>query len=330
MKTILILYTVLFTRLLVFAQETGKAAMSPNKDNAVSQPESPTSLPAKWTRFVKVRQPDLLKAWTTDNDHEDAGIETYGGGPFLGVDAVHTVYKDGAFQLEPPAGATEPQTLFAPTTRPPNGSCLEVGTAYTTEIGKKTSTNIYVYNFCTSEATTVVKCPLQLGQEISPSTVTNDHVGAFVVSCPVNATFMKRYAGGSVSGIPAYQVEIYTLDTDLTGVVTWNADILNFETNKWETLFTAQGYYDSDVRGWSIFETWYHQGQCSRSIPVMSAARILYYNAQTRKWDPIADNMSQLQNSLHRGGACFNSNPVSYKVEELTPDQAWKVTSTGD
>jgi hypothetical protein len=265
-----------------------------------------------WKQFEKVRQPDGLFAWTTDKDHEDAGIETAGSGPYLGVSALHIVYAPGNLVLKVPAGATQDQTLYSPTTRPPNGSCLEMGTNYTTQVGAATtSASVYVFDFCRS--------PMN-----------------FVVTIPVDSNFMakytKTYADAPINGQSAYSISIFTPDTTVSNQMRWYAEIWNNQLNDWEVLYTTQGIYSGDIRGWSIFETWYRAGQCSPSLPLMTAVQLRYYNASTVNWEPVADNMQGLQNSIHAGGNCFSFNvtPASYKVSEIPTLSAWQVTSTGN
>jgi hypothetical protein len=296
------------------AGQSPRAPVASDPDPAKQASTSHAALPGvdpvvkNWSDFVRVRQPDLLFAWTNDKDHEDAGIETSGGGAYFGTSAVHIIYQEGDFTLTPPPGATHAQTLFAPTTRPPNGACLEMGTAYTAVPGQATTVYLYVFDFCTSPR-------------------------AFVYTKPVDATFMTYYAGASIAGKPAYTIAIFTQDRSLNAQTKWYAQIFNYKNKMWDTLYTDQGYVSSDYRGWSIFETWYGAGQCSKSLPVLTAASLSYYNVLSSMWEPIAENMNQLQNSVHSGGNCFEDDPhgpASYVVQKLNPVNGWQVISTGN
>jgi hypothetical protein len=314
----LLLSTVLFAGLIAWPNSHGadEVPVLPQRSEPLPPPDAdvsgkpmfPTVDPVakNWVQFVRVRQPDFQFAWTNDKDHEDAGIETKGGGAYFGVSAMHVLYKATDLGLVPPAGSTKPQVLFAPTTRPPNGSCLEIGTAYTGLPGQTSTAFVYVYDFCTSPR-------------------------AFVSTMPVNADFMKKYAGATVAGRSAYKVSIFTQDKSLNDSTKWLARIFNYKRGTWETIFAEHGYVRADYRGWSIFETWYAAGQCSKSLPVLAAANISYLNAISGNWEPISDNMTQLDNSLHGGGNCFQDDShgqASYVLSKVS-QSGWQVVSTG-
>jgi hypothetical protein len=251
-------------------------------------------------RFRAVRQRPVQRgfgilSWTTDGDHEDAGVLTDGGGPFRGVFALHAIYAEGTVQLKLPTNATRTQTLFAPTTRPANGGCLEVGTAYTTEVAATSRVRVYVFDFCKSP---------------KPE-FTN-------VSITVDSDFMNTYAGAMIQGVPAYPVAIYTSDTELSSSTEWNAALYNYKSQQWEIKYSSRGIYADDSRGWSIFETWYQAGQCSESLPVLGADALMYYNSLTHAWQQASQAMSGLTNYVHGGGPCFQADsgePPSYQLK---------------
>jgi hypothetical protein len=260
-----------------------------------------------WTDFVEARRAAVHFAWTVDGDHENAGIYTDGGGSYLGVRAVHTVFKAGDFNLGVPAGAQGKQILYAPTTRPPNGSCLEMGTAYTAIAGQPTAVNVYAYDFCSY--------PTQ-----------------FVYVAPVDDNFIRLYAGETVDGIAAYKIRIIPNETSLSKQTEWSGQLFNYVKQVWETKAVAHGFV-TDLSGWSIFETLYQKGQCSTTLKPMKAVSIAYYDSSTDSWKAIADEMLPLRNSLRRGGNCFTdqdaNNLASYKVNELQNAHGWEVVGTG-
>jgi hypothetical protein len=94
----------------------------------------------------------------------------------------------------------------------------------------------------------------------------------------------------------------------------------------------SHGFVRSDLNGWSIFETWYKKGQCSKTLKSISATQIAYYNALKDSWEPIADKMPPLKNLVHSGGDCFKdedaNNLASYTLTSLEPAHGWKVTGT--
>lgn len=261
-----------------------------------------------WSEFAEARRTATHFAFTVAGDHENAGIYTDGGGPYLGVDAIHTVFKEGDFDLPIPPGAHGAQTLYAPTTRPPNGSCLEVGTAYTTVRGQRTAVRLYVYDFCSSPA-------------------------RFIKALAVNNQFVQAYARESIDGVSFYRIRIQPSDRALDAHTIWQAKIYNYKTGDWYTIASARGYVRNDYAGWSIFETWYQKGQCSKTLKSIRALRIAYYNANTEKWEPIDNKMLPLRNSIRFGGNCFmdqdNQNLASYKVNQLNDLHGWEIIGTG-
>lgn len=146
------------------------------------------------------------------------------------------------------------QTLYAPTTRPPNGSCLEMGTAYTTPFrGAQTAVYVYVYDFC--------KSPRH-----------------FVCTIPVDATFIQSYVQAVPNGQSTYKIRIMPNGDSLIATTVWSAMIYNNVKHDWDTLAVSQGFVRSDYTGW----TWYEKGQCSRTLKAIQASNIAYYNSVAR------------------------------------------------
>jgi hypothetical protein len=262
----------------------------------------------QWSNFVAARQTTTHFAYTGAGDHENAGVYTAGGGSYLGVEALHTVFETGNFDLPIPAGAQGAQTLYAPTTRPPNGACLEVGTAYTTLPGRTTTVYVYVFDFCSSPK-------------------------RFVKQIAVDDKFMDTYAGESINGVRAYKIRIVPDTKSLTSQTKWSAKIYDYVKQQWFLLGVGQGYVASDYNGWSIFETWYKKGQCSKTLKSLGALHIAYYDVLSDTWDPISDKMRDLKTTLHQGGNCFmdqdTNNLASYSLSRLQSEHGWKVTGTG-
>jgi hypothetical protein len=306
----------------------------PPKPSITPSPVAPTPQPAPapasdLERFRTSRRPGHLLSSTIDADHEDAGVETAGADlssppPYNGVIANHTVYQTGKLELKLPENATRTQTLFGPTTRPPNGACLEVGTAYTTDITtRKTSAAIYVFDFCKAGGPDWGIAPSATGGAPPPYQVNED--------------FMNKYAGALALSVPAYALTIFTPDSKVSTTSTWYAQLFNYATQKWDTLYQSRGSYDDDPRGWSIFETWFQAGQCSQSLPVLGADQLAYYNSSTRAWEPLAEHMLRLDSIVSRGGNnnqnCFQADPTgaaSYLIGPVPPVwTSWEVSSTG-
>jgi hypothetical protein len=271
-----------------------------------SEPQN-DAMETYWTQFSDARRASTHFAWAAAGDHENAGLYTKGGGNYLGVEATHTVFKRGNFNLPLPPGAQGVQVLYAPTTRPPNGSCLEVGTAYTTVSGKPTLVHVYVYDFC--------KSPRR-----------------FIYSIAVDDAFVKTYTKTSDGGALSYKIRIWPGNKPSNGRTTWFAQLFNYGKNEWTTLASSMGMAQSDRTGWSIFETWYKAGQCSKSLQSLQAIDISYFDTNSSSWVPVVDNMTPLHNSLNRGGNCFvdqdSNNLASYKVVQLSSSHGWQVIGT--
>lgn len=280
-------------------------------------PTPPVATPSgtAFDKFKNRRRPGNL-SFADVNDHEDAGVLNDGGSIYTGVFAVHTIYSPSNFSLQLPAGAAAPQTLFAPTTRGTNGACIEVGTAYTASPGS-TSTNVevYAFDFCMTGGP-------NWGKRVA---VTQD--------------FIDTYAGATAHGQRAYALAVYTNDTTITGSSPWRAELYNFKTQQWEEFYTSRGSFAAyDPRGWSIFETWYQPGQCSKSLPVLGVEGLAYYQPVSKQWENLAETMSPqgtvpLRNHTDLGGSCFlpdSHGPASYHLSPDVPAyNMWKVDSSG-
>lgn len=271
-------------------------------------------------RFRTSRQPDQLLSSTIDGDHEDAGVETSGGGSYSGVFAVHAVYSVGELKLKLPDDAIRTQTLFAATTRPPNGACLELGTAYTTDLAtKKTTAALYVYDFCK---------PNKPDWGIAPFPVDGQ------AQIKIDDQFLQTYAGAAVEKARAYSMMIFTKDVPPSKDSLWLAQLYNYDTKTWDTVYQSKGVYIYDPRGWSIFETWYQKGQCSESLPLLGANKLAYFNYSTAAWESVAQHMKGLDTYINHGGDqnnCFKDDSTGHATYTISPEppayEKWSVTS---
>jgi hypothetical protein len=294
---------------------------SPNPLLPKSRPPAPTPAgrQSALAQFRAWRQWNRPLSTTINQDHEDAGLMILptAQNPYAGIYVKHLVYSSAEIKLRIPPDATAEQILYAATSRPPNGSCLEVGTAYITE-PNATLTNavMYVYNFCTPNG----------GDFVIPPTVADGKV--------IDSQFLSTYAKTTAMGPPAYELEIFTKDSPPTSSSTWSAQIYNQVTSKWDNLYTAQGVAD-DNRGWSIFETYYQAGMCSESLPILGADQISLLNAVTGNWELVSTSMPLLQTSTDNGGVhnnnCFvddRTGPASYVLLPNPPIYySWSVMS---
>jgi hypothetical protein len=285
-------------------------------------PEPPTELipdavlgpqlhPIEGASFMASRMSVGKFAETVDGDHELAGFLTNGGGPYTGVMASHNLYAPANITLALPTGATLKQTLYAPTTRAPNGSCLEVGTAYQSYPGESTHVSVYAYDFC------------------------KNHFG---IQKTVDESFLEKYSSTSNDGSMFYILSIATNAPSPGISANWDASLFNFKTKKWDKLYSTTGL-SNDSRGWSLFETWYQKGQCSKSLPIFRSWNIQFKNSGTANWEDVQQNMTHLTVNQYDGKTsdlvntnCFNDDntgPASYDFAVLTADSAWEVRSTG-
>lgn len=288
--------------------------------NAAPPPPSPAKRPmSDMERFRSARQTNQLLSSTIDTDHENAGVMTERGGPYRGIFAVHPVYPTGSVHLKLPQGATRTQILYAATTRPPNGSCLEMGTAYTTNVNStQTNVSIYVYDFCKPGG----------GDWAIPPMPTEGMVSPIVVDEQFMNTYGKAQAGDIHSS--AYAISIFTPDLNISSHSKWYAQLFNYKTGQWETKYTTQGSFPDDERGWSIFETYFQEGLCSESLPQLGAEQISLFNAITKTWEPISNKLQDLPVKVSHGGEhnhnCFvadSTGPASYVLGPEPPIFTW-------
>jgi hypothetical protein len=264
--------------------------------------------------FIAKRTDHNFYSSTVAQDHEAAGIEIRENRVYTDVMALHIVYPPSSIALEAPPYATKTQILYAPTTRPPNGSCLEVGTKYRTPPNQRTTAAIYVYDFCG---------------------------GGFVEKQEhqVDDWFLSTYATVFRGGYFAYQVSITR--TLLVGSQTpiWTAWLYNVKTGKWNKYYEQTGVH-SDKRGWTIFESYFmNGGQCPKNLPPFVAWDIKFRNQDSSRWDKALPSNDIMPTEVRDGKTshggnthCFVDDPTglaSFNFKELQNESGWRVWSTG-
>ena len=228
----------------------------------------------------------------SDSTHQDAGIVSNdtSGSPVNGVRAFHTIYSPTAIHLEPSGGQT--QFLYAPTTKGPNGDCLEFGTAYT-DSGSGTSANFYVFDFCAGG---------------SPG---------FKVSIPIDASFMSTYTR-KWNGLTVYNGET------IQGPGTWYALLYNYAHKRWDRVYTTSGAGGNNA--WSIFEFYFSPGPCPM-LPKFSAQDIRFYDPTQGTWNRATPtDGTGVSQTLGPPGSCFTA-PTTYQIFFPYPDYNWHVSS---
>jgi hypothetical protein len=275
--------------------------------------EKKDAVPPKGTHlFVETRgaDPDVLFASAIDGDHESVGINLKAGSNYFGISGWHSIYlaKDIDLAL-PTGGLTGIQYLYAPTARPPNGACLEVGTAYKREAGKPTQVFLYAFDFCSDEHQFVRWLPF--GDEEAKTLTRTSDVGGLM-----------------------YLFEIHSNTPVLGGGTVWTANLFDFKANVWKHLAQSTGI-SSDLRGWSIFETYYQAGQCSKSLPLLFSRNIQLFDGARLSWvaaQPTPGPLYRIYDSTSQAAHCFHNDATgaaSYLFSLDSKQGSWQVSSTG-
>lgn len=106
-------------------------------------------------------------------------------------------------------------TIYTPTLYPAGGSCIEITTVYTS--GQR---SVSVWDWC------------------------NDIT--FVVSVPIDSTFLGTYASGGF-----YSAEVLRTSSSPN---TWVAYLYNYANSTWQTLYTSSGSTQAGTSGWDVYE----------------------------------------------------------------------------
>ena len=255
------------------------------------------------TRALGVRR--TVESSAGSNDHEDAGEISGGGGPYTAVEALHAVYLRNVDVMSPP-GLSGTQTLYAPTTKSPNGGCLEAGTVYSNTAGYENPPNFYVYDFCANPT-------------------------RFAYYAAIDAAWRRAYVRKSQTRLPSYDVSIGTSDAVPTAASRWTASLYNYQTKSWDLAYQSTGL-TSSIEAWSIFEFYYQPGPCP-PLPAFEMHDLSYYNARTAAWEDVQPTMSASTTYPVSGapGNCFVSDTTgkrSYVFTLLEPNSDWRVHST--
>jgi hypothetical protein len=227
---------------------------------------------------------------TSAFSHQDAGITSgdTSGSPVTGVRAFHAVYDPATIDLQPSGGLV--QYLYAPTTKGPNGDCLEFGTAYTSS-GGGTSADFYVFDFCT---------------------------GGFELSVPIDATFMSAYTRAR-NGFTVYNAETIQAGS------AWYALLYNYARRRWERVYATTGTAGNNA--WSLFEFYFNPGPCPQ-LPTFAAQNIRFFDPTHDTWSRATpDDGVGLSQILGPPGSCF-ATPATYSITFPHPDYNWHVIST--
>ena len=290
---------------------TGAAPMGPVTAGATSSPDDPIDATAAaaaplvalaaasaavsapkdfFIRRAVARGSNTEGIVTSVLSHQDAGVTSSdtSGSPVTGVRAFHAVYDPTTIDLQPSGGLV--QYLYAPTTKGPNGDCLEFGTAYT-DSGSGTSADFYVFDFC---------------------------AGGFTLSVPIDATFMSTYTRAR-NGFTVYNAETIQAGS------AWYALLYNYARRRWERVYATTGTAGSNA--WSLFEFYFNPGPCPQ-LPTFVAENIRFFNPTQDTWNrAMPDDGVGLSQVLGPPGSCFTA-PATYRITFPHPDYDWHVISS--
>ncbi|MGP6159474.1 MAG: hypothetical protein ACLPYS_18525 [Vulcanimicrobiaceae bacterium] len=276
--------------------------------------------------YAATGQLDAAQRATTsyhlNDDGGQAGINLTPPTSYVALTATHDIFTPGtALQLPlPPAGETEGNYLYAPTTKGANDACLEIGTSYYRYPGSaSTAAYIYFYDFCGGAGATV----------------------------NVDSTFLGNYVTGATPTRNAhYQLEILRVNS--TSPETWLGRLYNVKTHVWDTVYTTQGDFNGWAgRGWTMYETHYFTPasspvQCPQGLPSIGASfvrmtmanggKVYFDNTNSSVYTPSAG-----ETSYGAWGSCFNTTPgptgspepASDGFSLIAANYAWSVASTG-
>lgn len=119
-------------------------------------------------------------------------------------------------------------TIYTPTMYPPGGSCVELVTVYT-----QSDRSVSAWDWC---------------QSVS-----------FAASVSIDSSFLNTYTNGS----GAYTGRVIKTDS---GSNTWSADLYNYSTGQWDTLFSQSGTNQSGrTDGWDIEELYSSVGSSGQA-----------------------------------------------------------------
>lgn len=222
----------------------------------------------------------------------------------IGIYTNHTAYLPTSVTLRAPINNNSFDLLYAPTTKPPDGGCLETGTDYW--VYRDGSGNVYppastlrIYSFCGASA------------------------NSFVVAKNIDSTFFSnyvRYFSNSESKTAMYTMEVKILSDGL-----WHALIYNYSLGVWEDLYQVGGrntYYGGI--GWSLFETHYDGGNdlCSK-MPTISSDGLRLQSA---------DHTWALNTTANGGSNGYYGNCINTGVSPYTSvifDNAYYYSAVG-
>ncbi|MBD0739330.1 hypothetical protein [Streptomyces sp. CBMA29] len=133
-------------------------------------------------------------------------------------------------------------TIYTPTMYPAGGSCVELVTVYT-----RTVRSVSAWDWCRSVN--------------------------FAASVTINSSFLTTYTGGT----GAYTGRVVKTSAASN---TWSADLYNYSTGRWDTLFAQSGTNQSGrTDGWDIEELYSTVGASGQASSCTDMANLTFESA---------------------------------------------------
>lgn len=248
------------------------------------------------------------------NDHGADGIGIFAGGNYRGLYAVHTAYLGSQIQMQSSLGF---DTLFGPTSHMSDGACLEVGNRYY-NAGNSVIAQVYVFDFCSPVPFFAFVTPLDEAFQADYVRVQNRDKGT-----------------GEKEALPYYITEIVASDKatrPLDAQTTWTALLYNHTTHRWDRMYSKIGSTGASSFGWSIFEEYFQPERCPALGPKFSVDSLKLYNANTRRWEPVApymDGKVTLVNPFYESNCFFDdaTGNATYHFFLESPNDEFEVTT---
>ncbi|MFF6955034.1 hypothetical protein [Streptomyces sp. NPDC008317] len=181
-------------------------------------------------------------------------------------------------------------TIYTPTMYPAGGSCVELVTVYT-----RTVRSVSAWDWCRSVN--------------------------FAASVTINSSFLTTYTGGTGS---------YTGRVVKTSAAsnTWSADLYNYSTGQWDTLFAQSGANQSGrTDGWDIEELYSTVGTSGQASSCADMANLTFESANIAvrtngTWSPA----STANADTHYDSPAGSFYCPTRTFQMLTPYTHWKAT----
>lgn len=188
--------------------------------------------------------------------------------------------------------------LYAPTLKAPDGSCVELTTAYTPD-----GAYLWAWDWCVSiDAAKTV---------------------------PLDSTFVSTYTT-TTNGHTAYSM--YEAKTNVAKN-TWTVYLYNYTTHSWNTFYSQSGTDQSGApEGWDMFEVYTTPTTTGANGPYCSeisgdtfeSSHIQIYNASTGGWHAASATTAPGLDPLP-SGSDLGCSTLSFSVPKANSD--WKVTN---